>query len=205
MTRTLSIRNRQRLRRIDTALLRRIIRYVLRAQLGVGDFELAIHLVAAPEMAGVNKSFLNHEGSTDVITFDHSANVGEASSLSRTPGVLRSRSHALTHPSASEDQDRLEACPALHGELFLCVDDAVKQAREFRTSWQSELVRYVIHGLLHLCGYDDLKPAPRRHMKRAESRLLREVNKCFTLARLGTRNPKPGTSKSASGHRPSAI
>jgi probable rRNA maturation factor len=43
---------------------------------------------------------------------------------------------------------------SLHGELFICLDDAVKQAREFRTTWQSELTRYVIHGLLHLCGHD---------------------------------------------------
>jgi probable rRNA maturation factor len=205
MSRTLSIRNRQRVRRIDTALLRRITLHVLKTQLGVAEFELAIHLVGASEMARVNQTFLDHEGSTDVITFDHSATVGQASSLSRTPGALSKSSNAPTRPSPSENRDRLEACPTLHGEIFISLDDALKQAREFRTSWQSELVRYVIHGLLHLCGHDDFKPALRRHMKRAESHLLREVNKCFTLARLGTRNPKPGTSKSAIGHRPSAI
>ncbi len=61
----------------------------------------------------------------------------------------------------------------LHGELFICVADAVAQAREFRTTWQQELVRYVIHGLLHLCGYDDREPAMRRGMKRVEHRLVR--------------------------------
>ena len=48
---------------------------------------------------------------------------------------------------------------ALHGELFICVDEAVAQAKEFKTSWQSEVVRYVVHGVLHLLGHDDLQPA----------------------------------------------
>lgn len=205
MSRTLSIRNRQRVRRIDTGLLRRLTLHVLKTQLGVVDFELAIHLVAAGEMARLNKTFLNHQGSTDVITFDHSDTVGQASSLSRTPYAVPCRSNATTNPSGSENLDRLEACPALHGELFICIDDAVKQAREFRTTWPSELVRYLIHGLLHLRGHDDLKPAARRWMKREESRLLRQVAKSFTLSKLETRNTKHGSGKSAFRVSRSAI
>lgn len=74
--------------------------------------------------------------------------------------------------------------PDLNGELFICLDDAVKQAREFRTTWQGELVRYVIHGLLHLCGYDDLSPGLRRKMKREENRLVRLVVKKFSISKL---------------------
>ena len=51
----------------------------------------------------------------------------------------------------------------------------MKQAGEFGTAWPEELARYVIHGLLHLHGYDDLEPAKRRVMKREENRLV----KCF--------------------------
>ena len=47
----------------------------------------------------------------------------------------------------------------LHGEIFICVDEAVWQARKFRTSWQSEIVRYLVHGVLHLLGHDDSRPA----------------------------------------------
>ena len=47
----------------------------------------------------------------------------------------------------------------LHGELFICVDEAVFQAKQFGTSWQLEIVRYVVHGVLHLRGHDDLQPA----------------------------------------------
>jgi len=77
----------------------------------------------------------------------------------------------------------------LHGELFICVDDAVAQAREFGTTWQSEIVRYLVHGVLHLRGHDDHDPAARRKMKREENRLLRGLDRRFDLSRLA-RKPK---------------
>ena len=73
---------------------------------------------------------------------------------------------------------------SFHGEVFICLDDAVAHAKQFRTTWQSELVRYVIHALLHLRGYDDRRPAARRKMKREENRLLRRVARDFPLRRL---------------------
>ena len=74
--------------------------------------------------------------------------------------------------------------PTLHGELFICVDEAVFQAKQFGTNWQSEILRYVVHGVLHLRGYDDLQPDLRRKMKRAENRLVRVLAKRFSLAQL---------------------
>ena len=67
---------------------------------------------------------------------------------------------------------------------FICVDEAVFQARKFGTSWQSETVRYVVHGVLHLLGHDDLRAAARCKMKREENRLLRELSRRFSLAQL---------------------
>ncbi len=72
----------------------------------------------------------------------------------------------------------------LHGEIFICIEDAVRQAREFRTTWQSELVRYLIHGVLHLIGYDDLTAADRHVMKREENRLLRTLSRQFSFRDL---------------------
>jgi probable rRNA maturation factor len=77
----------------------------------------------------------------------------------------------------------------LHGEVFICVAVAESQAREFRSSWQSELARYAIHGLLHLRGHDDLEPNARRVMKREENRLLQLVARQFPLSQL-ERRPK---------------
>jgi probable rRNA maturation factor len=190
MSRTLVIRNRQRVRRVHTPLLRCVALHVLQEQLRVGDFELALHLVAAAEMARVNQTFLHHDGSTDVITFDHSSFV--AADVRR-----------LSNPSAAStrrsEPPQVGCYDFLHGELFLCLDDAVQQAREFHTTWQSELVRYIIHGLLHLCGHDDLNSAARRRMKREENRLLRATAKEFPISRLARVRP------SATGHPQSAI
>jgi rRNA maturation RNase YbeY len=58
------------------------------------------------------------------------------------------------------------------------------QAREFRTTWQSEITRYLVHGVLHLLGHDDSRPAKRRNMKQAENRRLRELSRRFSLAHL---------------------
>lgn len=174
MTRTLSLQNRQRVRRVDTRLLRRLTLHVLEKELDIRSFELAIHLVGPKEMAQVNWDFLQHEGSTDVITFDHSSPEFRVSGSEF--GVADEADELITRNSKLET--------GLHGELFICVDDAVKQAREFRTTWQSELARYVIHGLLHLCGHDDLSPEPRRKMKREENRLVRLVAKEFQISGL---------------------
>ena len=83
----------------------------------------------------------------------------------------------------------------LQGELFICLNDAVAQARQFRTTWPREVARYLIHGLLHLCGYDDRSPAARRRMKARENQLLRQAALSFPLSRLHQRHPKrrPGT------------
>jgi rRNA maturation RNase YbeY len=76
---------------------------------------------------------------------------------------------------------------SLHGEIFICLDEALRQARRFRTTWQKELVRYLAHGLLHFQGYDDRTPAKRARMKIVENRLLAKMNAQFSLSELSGR------------------
>jgi probable rRNA maturation factor len=160
---------------MDLHLLRRILCSLLHDACPEAQLDLAIYLVAAPEMTRLNESFLHHRGSTDVITFDYNDKVGRASRLS-------SGSVTLTLPAGV---DRRDACPAvLHGEIFSCVDEAVSQARRFRTTWQSELVRYAVHGLLHLLGYDDQTAAARRKMKGAEDARLSQLARQFDFCHL---------------------
>lgn len=70
------------------------------------------------------------------------------------------------------------------GDLFICVDVAMEQARTFGTTWTDELARYVVHGLLHLQGFDDREPVARRRMKAEENRLFKEMAAEFPLAQL---------------------
>ncbi|MDB6112336.1 MAG: putative metal-dependent hydrolase [Pedosphaera sp.] len=79
----------------------------------------------------------------------------------------------------------------LAGEIFMCLEEALIQAARFHTTWQSELVRYAVHGLLHLRGYDDTRPVARRQMKREENRLLKELNRRFNLSKLERKTRLP--------------
>ena len=168
---TLTLANRQRRQPIRLHLLRQIAAHLLVEQCGLRAYDLSLCLLAAPAMTRLNERFVGHAGCTDVITFDYSAKVGPAS---RRTGHGR-------HASGS---GRRDAGPTVCGEIFICVDEAVLQARRFRTSWPSEVVRYLVHGVLHLRGYDDLQPAARRRMKRQENRLLRALAARFSLSQL---------------------
>jgi probable rRNA maturation factor len=167
---TIIIANRQRTKKMNTRLLKQIVNELF-AELKIETAELGINLVGAREMTLLNETFLQHEGSTDVITFDHGENVLPASCRQNKSELpARCRKH-------------------VHGEIFICVDEAISQAREFKTNWQSEIVRYVIHGVLHLLGHDDLKPALRRKMKREENRLVQKLARKISFAQL-TRTAK---------------
>lgn len=61
------------------------------------------------------------------------------------------------------------------GELIISVDHAIANARRFGTTPARELALYVVHGILHLRGYDDRTPAQRRRMRAAERRLLAKL------------------------------
>ena len=80
--------------------------------------------------------------------------------------------------------DDAPASNRLAGEIVVCVTGALSQAARFHTTWPSELVRYVVHGVLHLQGHDDTRPTPRAKMKRAENRLLRTLARRFPLPQL---------------------
>lgn len=151
------LRNQQRDQRVNSHLLREITAWVLDDPLGLDSYSLSIALVNASKMAQVNGQFLAHEGSTDIITFDY-----------------------------NEGYEFGDKSLQINGDLYISIPDAVRQADEFKTSWQEELARYVIHGILHLLGYDDLISAKRKIMKAEENRLLKLARRKFDLANLSS-------------------
>jgi probable rRNA maturation factor len=62
-----------------------------------------------------------------------------------------------------------------HGEIFISVEMAKRNARVFTTSLMRELQLYIVHGLLHLNGFDDQTPADARKMQRAQKKILRSA------------------------------
>jgi probable rRNA maturation factor len=165
----ITIFNRQRTKKINLQQLKQISRTLLE-ELELETVEIGINLVGSKEITRLNETFLRHAGPTDVIAFDYRFGVppsgGKSAGRSDRAGRLKPGHQTV------------------HGEIFICVDEAILQARRFGTTWQSEIVRYLVHGLLHLLGFDDANAGVRRRMKQAENRLLHRLARRFSLALL---------------------
>jgi probable rRNA maturation factor len=62
--------------------------------------------------------------------------------------------------------------PVLCGELVISTEMALAQARDVQAEPRDELALYLVHGLLHLCGYDDTTEARAQAMRRREAEVL---------------------------------
>lgn len=94
----------------------------------------------------MNRQYLGHHFATDVITFDY-----RNSSLA-----------AIGEPTIA-------------AEIYVCAAVAAAAARRHGTTVSRELVLYIVHGLLHLCGLDDHDDQGTAAMRRAESRLMEQL------------------------------
>ena len=146
----IEVRNRQRKWPLNLSLIEEITAWVVGSLFKDVETDLSIQFLAPGRMAEINQSYLQHEGPTDVITFD-----------------------------LSEDSTEM-----VMGEILICPEVAAKQAQEFETSWHEETVRYVIHGLLHLKGFDDLESEKRRIMKQHENRWMKKAQEKFNLKKV---------------------
>ena len=87
----------------------------------------------------VNKTYLQHDYFTDIITFDY------------CEGVV------------------------LNGDIFISLDTVRTNAQEFGVTFENELHRILIHGILHLCGQEDKTPEARLEMTRKENEALQMI------------------------------
>jgi probable rRNA maturation factor len=137
---------------LPAARLKSVIRTVLEDE-RVASCELSVAIVDDREIHRVNREHLDHDCPTDVISFLYSAE--------------RAKSKGRAKPSARRG-DGL----TLEGEIVVSDETAWREAPKHGLSPASELELYVVHGLLHLCGYDDLAPGERRMMRRRERELM---------------------------------
>jgi probable rRNA maturation factor len=63
-----------------------------------------------------------------------------------------------------------------HGEIFISVETAKRHASAFGNSLVRELQLYIVHGFLHLHGFDDRTPAGERKMKSTQEKILRDAH-----------------------------
>jgi len=102
---------------------------------------LEINFISGEDIHAINKSYLKHDYTTDIITFNYS-----------------------------------DIIQQIDGEIFISIDDALSNSKKFRVTLSDELVRLVIHGILHLLGYDDQNLTDKKIMKRLENKLLSKNN-----------------------------
>ena len=99
---------------------------------------------------------------------------GELSvALLTDPDLARLHADFLGDPKTT-DVITFASQPALGlaGEICVSADTAAAYARKHRRPFAEELTLYIVHGWLHLAGYDDLVPVKKRAMRRAERRAL---------------------------------
>ena len=64
---------------------------------------------------------------------------------------------------------------SVDGQLLLCKSVARRRARARGTDWRDELLLYVVHGCLHLCGHDDHSETDAARMHALEDKILTEL------------------------------
>lgn len=62
-----------------------------------------------------------------------------------------------------------------HGEILISLDTAQRQAAENGEPYEREVLRYIVHGLLHLAGWDDREENERRAMHEVQERILKDL------------------------------
>lgn len=115
------------------------------------DMELSVNFVTAKTICKMNTEYVGHKGLTDVITFSY-----------LTPEDFVSNS-------------------GIFAEIFICIDKAIIEAKERNIDFADELSLYIVHGILHIVGYDDLKPKDIKEMRKAEADCMDNLKKQFAL------------------------
>ena len=127
--------------RVDKISVHSIVKLIT-SELNLYVKSLEFNFISSKTITEVNKNYLKHNYSTDIITFDYS------------------------------DEKNI-----LDGEIFISIQDAVENSKKYRVSSDNELLRLIIHGILHLIGFDDTTDAKRKKMKIAENDLVGKFQK----------------------------
>lgn len=91
--------------------------------------------------------------------------------------IISDRRMAALHRRFMNELGPTDVLTFQHGEIFISVETALRNARRFGNALARELELYIVHGLLHLNGFDDRDPASTRKMRAAEKRILRRLRR----------------------------
>ncbi len=89
--------------------------------------------------------------------------------------IVSDRRMAALHKEFCSTPGATDVLTFQHGEIVISADTAATQARMFHTNVTAEIQLYVLHGLLHLAGFDDATPSKRRQMHQLQRKLMTTV------------------------------
>ena len=64
----------------------------------------------------------------------------------------------------------------ISGEMYICIDTVQSNAKYYQVDFHNELLRVILHGVLHLCGYKDATTDKQQEMRSMEDKYLSEYN-----------------------------
>jgi probable rRNA maturation factor len=152
------ILNRQRAVRVAQRPLELFLASV-RRELGLTEADLTICFVSDAEIARMNQAFRKKKGPTDVLSFPAIER--------RRPSVLRRQS------SLRSQQKRRDSTSSFLGDIAIAPSVARRNAKKLGRTLPGELQILILHGVLHLLGYDH--ETDRGQMDRLEARLRRKL------------------------------
>lgn len=126
-----------------------------------GLAELSVLFVGEDAIAELNSLYLGKSGPTDVLAFPIDA--GEVEVIAGPGGMSRGPDRA---PVDTGD------LPLLLGDVVICPSVAARQAPDHAGSVDDELALLLVHGVLHVLGYDHAEPADAQRMQARELELL---------------------------------
>ena len=91
--------------------------------------------------------------------------------------LISDRRMASLHQKFMHQTGPTDVLTFQHGEIFISVDTAKRNARAFGSSVAHELRLYIVHGLLHLHGFDDRTQPEARKMEKMQERILRDCSR----------------------------
>jgi probable rRNA maturation factor len=157
----ISIANSQSVLEIDEPFLREVAERTLDAE-RVAAADVSIALVDNAAIRELNRQYLGHDYETDVLSFLLECEQVEA------PETVDA--------GPADAQPPRGAGKRIEGEVIVSAEMAVQTAGNYSWTPHDELVLYLVHGLLHLVGYDDLSDAEKQLMRSRERSLLKIWN-----------------------------
>lgn len=144
----ISVSNQQKKINLDDGQIKKLIQLILTYE-KISDATLNFIFISSQKMRAMNIQYKERYETTDVLAFDFSEGLPEKSKIKKN----------------------------LFGDIFISTHAACQNSHQYQTPLAQELILYVVHGILHLLGYDDHSPKDVQRMREKEQEILAFLGK----------------------------